>query len=203
MGIFPERSNQTRNSINPRNLFMIIPLMYYLFFGLLFLIFKAKTITEAGISFYTVTTTLGCLTYFLINMFSNMPKIRNIIGKFENFIEKRKCLGYIWSQCNEIWFNLIWNHSGVNYSGTSTDYSKLNENIEQMSKIAHLIFMQLSFIGIASSALLITGINYYINDLKEMSFYLPFPVMYVFVYLSYSIHFDFYPNWIKMRHIIF
>lgn len=90
MGIYPKQLNQNRSSFNRRNLFMIIPLVYYLFFGLLFLIFKAKTIPEAGISFYTVTTTLGCLTYFLINMFTNMPKIRNMMGKFEKFIEKRK-----------------------------------------------------------------------------------------------------------------
>lgn len=90
MGIYPKQLNQNRCSFNRLNLFMIIPLVYYLFFGLLFLMFKAKTIPEAGISFYTVTTTLGCLTYFLLNMFSNMPKIRNIIGKFEEFIGKRE-----------------------------------------------------------------------------------------------------------------
>lgn len=93
MGILPTRLDQNRNSINRQNLTMIIPLVYYLVFGLAFLIFEAKTIPEAGISFYTVTTVLGCLTYFLINMFSNMPKIRNIIGKYEEFMEKRKLLG--------------------------------------------------------------------------------------------------------------
>lgn len=75
----------------------------------------------------------------------------------------------------EIPFNL--QRLGINYTGTSTEYHKLNENIEKMSKFAHLIFVKLSFVGIASSALLITGINYFINDLKEMAFYLPFPVM--------------------------
>lgn len=90
MGILPAQLDQKRNSFNQKNLTMIIPLVYYLVFGLAFLIFKAKTIPEAGISFYTVTTVLGCLTYFIINMFSNMPKIRNIIGKYEEFIENRK-----------------------------------------------------------------------------------------------------------------
>lgn len=90
MGILPKRLDQKRSSLNRQNLTMLIPLVYYLVFGVAFLIFEAKTITEAGISFYTVTTVLGCLTYFLINMLSNMPKIRNIIGNYEEFIKKRE-----------------------------------------------------------------------------------------------------------------
>lgn len=90
MGILPKRLDQKRSSLNRQSLTMLIPLVYYLVFGVAFLIFEAKTITEAGISFYTVTTVLGCLTYFLINMLSNMPKIRSIIRKYEEFIKKRE-----------------------------------------------------------------------------------------------------------------
>lgn len=98
----------------------------------------------------------------------------------------------IQNQCKEIQFYS--KRAGINYSSTTIDYIKLNENIEKMSKIADLIFVKLSFVGISSSALLITGINYFVYDLNEKAFYLPFPVMYV-KYQGFK-NIDFLQNWI-------
>lgn len=56
---------------------------------------------------------------------------------------------------------------------------ELIENIEKISKLFYITFMRLTFVSISSSSLIITAINYFIYDLKDESYYLSFPVMYV------------------------
>lgn len=85
---------QNLNSINWRKIAMLVSLIYYVIFSLSFLIFEAKSITEVGISFFTVTTVVANLMYVLINMISNMPKIENLTGNFEVFIDNRKSIAF-------------------------------------------------------------------------------------------------------------
>lgn len=57
-------------------------------------------------------------------------------------------------------------------------YVKLNAKIEFLSEIMYLLTVRLSMPGTSLPALLITLVNYFINDLGEESFYLPFLVVY-------------------------
>lgn len=58
-------------------------------------------------------------------------------------------------------------------------YIKVNERIEQWNKIIYCISAEISCAGVVLPPLLITSVNYFIYDLKEESYLLPFPVMYV------------------------
>lgn len=53
------------------------------------------------------------------------------------------------------------------------------ENIEKLSKLFHIVFVELSLIGFVACSLAITAVNYFIYDLKDESYYLPSKVMYV------------------------
>lgn len=59
-------------------------------------------------------------------------------------------------------------------------YVKVNEKIERGSKIIYCILPEISFAGVVIPPLLITSVNYFIYDLKDESYLLPFPVMYVY-----------------------
>lgn len=58
-------------------------------------------------------------------------------------------------------------------------YVKLNEHIEYGSEILYLIMVKISAPGCVVPHLLLTIVNYFIFDLDDESYVLPFPVMYV------------------------
>lgn len=67
-------------------------------------------------------------------------------------------------------------------SSTSTSrdmYNELNVKIERTSHSIYFGIVYLSFIGAMIPALLITMANYFIFNMEEESFYLPFPAMWV------------------------
>lgn len=87
LGIFCPSQTDRIFFINARNLFFLISLTQMLMLSLEFLLFEAKSTIEFGISFYSTITELGCLFNFLMITWK-MPKILDLIGKLENFIEK-------------------------------------------------------------------------------------------------------------------
>lgn len=93
MGICPSPSNQNHRSINWRNFSMLISLIQMFICSLLFLIIRAETITDAGISFYAANTEFFCAIFVVVN-FHKMPNILKLIQKYEKFIENSECIHF-------------------------------------------------------------------------------------------------------------
>lgn len=62
-------------------------------------------------------------------------------------------------------------------SHATIKYIKVNEKIELWNKIIYCMLPEISFVGVVSPPMLITFVNYFFYDLKEDSYFLPFPVM--------------------------
>lgn len=89
MGIYPSQSNSNWHSINWRNSSVLIALVQMLIFSLAYLVFEVDNIVDAGTCFYAVSTELFCSIILLLNL-HNIPKILQLIEKFEDFVEKRE-----------------------------------------------------------------------------------------------------------------
>lgn len=92
IGIYPTSLPQIGDSSNWRKRFFQIALIHQSTCALLFLIVDAKTLTEIGIAIYTATVVATSLFYFSFDLLYNVRKIQELIGKFEEFIKKRKPL---------------------------------------------------------------------------------------------------------------
>lgn len=57
-------------------------------------------------------------------------------------------------------------------------YSELNENIEQVTNVLHFIAVKIVLVFTLVPALFVTIINYFIYDLNDAAYVLPFSVMY-------------------------
>lgn len=83
-------------------------------------------------------------------------------------------------------FLYLW-WTGLKKCSTSTSvYIELNEKIEYTCKLVHFVIVKLTFIGIMLPQVLITTINYFLYDLKDQSYFLSVPVMWVCHLLNYS-----------------
>lgn len=54
---------------------------------------------------------------------------------------------------------------------------KMDQNIELMSKVIHFLLAKLTIVGVELPALGLAAINYFIYDLGDESYVLPFPMM--------------------------
>ena len=61
---------------------------------------------------------------------------------------------------------------------SKTMYKELSEKIEWSSKILHLL-TKITYVGTNIPASLITIFSYFVLDLKEDSYFLPYPTTYV------------------------
>lgn len=67
---------------------------------------------------------------------------------------------------------------GIAYEPTSTViYEEFNANIERASKIFHFILTRLVPMGTILPLSLLSMVNYFIFDLADESFVLPFPLL--------------------------
>lgn len=87
--IHPSQSNQISFSVNWRYFFVLISMLLMFISSLVFLVFKADTFIDAGMSFYAAVTELSCLFFVYIHL-HNMPKILKLIEKYEDFIAESK-----------------------------------------------------------------------------------------------------------------
>lgn len=178
MGICPSPSNPNLHSINWRNCSVLISLAQMLIFSLAFLAFKADNIVDVGTAFYAVVTETVCSIYMIIN-FYNMPKILKLIEKFETFIDQSKSFGWKSSFfLLKFWISIYFLEClGIKKSDTSTKYSDLIEIIEKVTKWYYIVYVKVTSIGMIFATLLITLINYFVNDLGDESYFLAFPVL--------------------------
>lgn len=63
-------------------------------------------------------------------------------------------------------------------------YHKLNAKIEKVSEIYYFIVMKLAVPGALLSALILTTASYFSFHLGNESYYLPYPLLYVFVFIT-------------------
>lgn len=91
--VSPSRAHQ-QNPFNGRNLYYSFAVAFMIFPFVGFLIFKARSVYEYGITFYTAITLLEGATYYVIMLFEKV-NISNLIEKQEKFIENRKMLSLI------------------------------------------------------------------------------------------------------------
>lgn len=83
-------------------------------------------------------------------------------------------------KCKRNWihyFECIFPPPGARDANSKAAYVKLNEKTEFTSKLIHFLFTRIAVAVIQLPVLIITLINYYINDLKEESYLLAFPIM--------------------------
>lgn len=74
---------------------------------------------------------------------------------------------------NEIAYNFI----EINNAGSLAMATKMDENIELMSKVLYFIVTKFSVAGVTLPASVLTAINYFINDLNDESYMQPLPMM--------------------------
>lgn len=100
IGAYPSQSNGRNYFFNSRNGFFVI---YWAHMGVLsavFMIFKAKSLDEFGISFH-ITTSIAAGLYFFVTYIFQIKNILKLIEKFEEFIEKSYVFNYIFRNSRE------------------------------------------------------------------------------------------------------
>lgn len=166
------------NSLSLKSLLILLTSIQAMVSSAAFFLFEAQTVSEYGYSFYTSTTVFFNTGYFLIKIWK-MPAIFGFINGLEDFIKKSKpSYGFEvhWKR-KKTWF--LWTILGLDISTSRYMYSKMNEKIEMVSQILHFAFVKVTLPGLMVPFFVISAVNYLMYDLKDESFQLPYPVMYV------------------------
>lgn len=90
LGIFPPNANEN-SSLNWRNLLVIFSFIQNGISSLVFFMFEANSVLDYGITFYTYTSMMYCVWYFVAFIWRT-PQIFQLIESCQQFIEQRKCL---------------------------------------------------------------------------------------------------------------
>lgn len=99
-----------------------------------------------------------------------------LIGKFDDFIENSECLVIkIKTRFQEIFTHCF--PIGAHNPASMAMYNELNTKIERMSKFFYILSVEIIFPASMILPLILMLVNYFVLDLKNESFYLPFPVM--------------------------
>lgn len=80
-------------------------------------------------------------------------------------------------QCNSD--SIHANPIGMQNSQSKQMYNEMSEKIEKVSEILYFVLVKMTVPGVLLPSCLITIYNYFILDLKDESFFLPFPIAYV------------------------
>lgn len=178
VGIYPPGPNQHSGSFNSKNSIFIFFFAQGWIASFAFFLFEAKSAYDYGFSFYVIITELATLAYYSITILK-MPDILTLIEKYEELIEKSEWKRNIFiSNVNNfnsktIWFIPI----GMHDSDLTTMYTQLNHNIERGSEIFHFICARITLACDVLPHLLLTIGNYFVYDLGDESYVLPFPLM--------------------------
>lgn len=183
LGLHP--SQQTQNCIfNARNILVLYIFVEGFTSTAAFGLFEAKSIAEFGNAFYAFITELLCFVYFsstmgkMTNVLELMKKSRDIIQKSEFHIKHLMfwlSLHWIRSNSELIHVDLI----GMQNAQSNRIYNEMSERIEKVSEIFYFVLVKMTVPGVLLPSCLITIYNYFILDLKDESFFLPFPIAYV------------------------
>lgn len=147
LGICPIET-ESKVSFNLRNCLFLFFVLLFSIAALVYLFVEAKTFQQCADSFYIFSTTAANGVDIFVVIW-NMSKNFELIENLEKEIQQRN-------------FQLI--------------YNKLNEKIEQFSKIIYFIFVHCTLFGVLMPNFLITFFVYFTTDLGSDAFQLPFLV---------------------------
>lgn len=176
-GFYPPQPHQI-HPISFKNLQILIGLIFA-FFGVSgYFIFLATNMFDYTISFYASVTTLFFITIFCINIWKT-ANIYELWDLGERLLEKSKWLHVNENDQNHTIMRICFCGTGVqNSTSKQNEYAKLIKIIEYICELFFLALMKISIPSIMGCALAVTLVNYYVFDLGEDAYYLPFPTMY-------------------------
>lgn len=91
MGFFASPSQPNRRcELNSKNLYYVLVIAIMVIPELSFLILKARSVYEYGITIYVTITMIGMVMYYAI-IGCQLGKMLKMIEKYEEIIEKRLC----------------------------------------------------------------------------------------------------------------
>lgn len=174
IGIFPSQLQPTGH-VNWKN-FVIISACILCFISIsTYFLFEANSLTELAITFYGCTGLVSGISYYLTNIYQR-ENIFKLIGKFEDFIEKRKFSSFhLYSTIQKPKFVFL--PKGSNASVISRcAYIAMNAKIEKMSKILHFLLIQVNIPAALVPTLIFVAASYYFYGLGDESFRLMMPL---------------------------
>lgn len=186
LGFCPSQHSRIAPFI-PKNILLILLLVFCFISSTGFFLFQAKSVKEFGDSFLASITTLGALVYFSTTIWK-MANLLKLIEKFEGFVQRSKPKTFDSNQfhklCDILFFHFssnlyLWNVPGLSQPNLKPNYSEVIHKIERLSEIIHNVAIKMTIPGVMLPSGLITLYNYLISDLKDESFFLPLPGMYV------------------------
>lgn len=80
-------------------------------------------------------------------------------------------------------------------------YYEMSDRIEAVSDIVYFVLVKMTMPGVVLPSYLITIFNYFILDLKDESFFLPFSLEYVYSYCSVTFRRVECPNYVQRNFI--
>lgn len=173
MGVYPSNKSENLISLLLKRVFFGFSTIITFSALVAFFLIDAETVDEYTNAFHGSISELCQVIHFQI-VALQMSNVLKLIEHFEVFIEKRKHILLIHVLINNIYFLfLIFVGAAANES-SRIFYSGINERIERMSKKFHFIAIKVSFAGLMIPPFLASYINYFINDLKDESFQLPY-----------------------------
>lgn len=186
MGFYaPPQPNQMCE-LNCKNLFYILTQIVMLVPIAGFFIFKAESAYEYSTTAYMALTLASVILQLIIFLYKT-ESFRNLIGNYEQFIEKRERHFDIFLGRKEMRLQNFHNFpfyifstkkQGMEYRPKSVAmYMELNANIELVYKWIHFVLAEVDVVGITLPLLLLSNINYFIFDLGSESFVLPWPML--------------------------
>lgn len=186
MGISMPKANQNYKQKFKTIIFVFSFIQIFISSSAFFLL-QAKSLREHIETLTLPITEIVCVIYILVFKWK-MTEILKLIENFVGFIEKSKLTEMHLMQCALIkQFYLI---NVIVKLGSTTVNSKnvyigINDKIERISKLIYFTIVHLTLSGTYLPYVLQTLFNYFVLNLNEESFCLPFPVMYV-VQITYS-----------------
>lgn len=182
LDIWPSQSNRSCTFSRKNVLFFVcrIPIIVS---SLGYIIFEKATIIQRTRTFFAFITHVFATANFVIT-FSEMSKIVGFIERIEQLIQQSKCRieVSVWSLSRVSRVkSLPRRYIGLERTSFETviSYSALNEKIEKVSKLLYHSLLKFTPAAVLTPSLIVTSINYFVNDLEEDSFELPFSTLYV------------------------
>ena len=80
---------KSKDRVSLKCYFFLMSMIIYLISSLAFFMFDGESVAESGDSFYQVSTQIASI-FHLITYIREVPEIRRLIRKFEDFIQKSK-----------------------------------------------------------------------------------------------------------------
>lgn len=178
MDIWPSQPNQQRSRFTTKNVLFFLFRLPILLSTLGYILFEKVTIIQRMHSFLVWITQSVCTINFVIS-FYKMPNIVKYIEKAEQIFQKSKFGWIIWKTLKH--WNALYFLVGIEKTAFEmvVVYNELNEKIEKMSKFFYIALLKVTPAALLGPIWTLTSVNYFIKNLGEDSFKLPFPVMYV------------------------